>query len=135
LIFRIHTSYCIINSSLSNHTCHQFIELLSSTVKTSYISCYRMGFWSNRILNSLTQALRSSGVDLAQTSITVQIDVGKRENGTIAVATSSKVYFYDPKLIIAIPIWFHDCWTKLANLLMISEQRFAMEPLPPLLFF
>jgi hypothetical protein len=51
------------------------------------------------------------------------------------VAPSSKVYFYDPKLIIAIPIWFHDCWTKLANLLMISEQRFAMEPLPPLLFF
>jgi len=43
-------------------------------------------------------------VDLAQTSITVQIDVGKRENGTIAVAPSSKVYFYDPKLIIAIPI-------------------------------
>jgi len=63
-----------------------------------------MGFWSNRILNSLTQALRSSGVDLAQTSITVQIDVGKRENGTIAVAPSSEVYFYDPKLIIAIPI-------------------------------
>jgi hypothetical protein len=64
-----------------------------------------MGFWSNRILNSLTQALRSSsGVDLAQTSITVQIDVGKQENGTTAVAPSSKVYFCDPKLIIAIPI-------------------------------
>jgi hypothetical protein len=47
-------------------------------------------------------------VDIAQTSITVQIDVGKRENGTTAVAPSSMVYFYDPKLIIAIPICFHD---------------------------
>ncbi|XP_052304567.1 transcription factor BIM2 isoform X6 [Populus trichocarpa] len=38
--------------------------------------------YSTQILNSLTQALRSSsGVDLAQTSITVQIDVGKQENG------------------------------------------------------
>jgi hypothetical protein len=43
-------------------------------------------------------------VDIAQTSITVQIDVGKRENGTTALAPSSMVYFYDPKLIIAIPI-------------------------------
>lgn len=47
--------------------------------------------YSTQILNSLTQALRSSsGVDLAQTSITVQIDVGKQENGTTAVAPSSK---------------------------------------------
>jgi hypothetical protein len=58
----------------------------------------------NRILNTLTQALQSSGVDLAQTSIGVQIDVGKRENSTTAVAPSSKVYFYDPKLIIGSPI-------------------------------
>jgi len=55
-------------------------------------------------LNTLTQALQSSGVDLAQTSIGVQIDVGKRENSTTAVAPSSKVYFYDPKLIIGSPI-------------------------------
>ncbi|XP_011021100.1 PREDICTED: transcription factor BIM2-like isoform X2 [Populus euphratica] len=46
--------------------------------------------YSKQILNTLTQALQSSGVDLAQTSITVQIDVGKRENGTNAVAPSSK---------------------------------------------
>uniref|UniRef100_A0A6N2L2G9 BHLH domain-containing protein n=1 Tax=Salix viminalis TaxID=40686 RepID=A0A6N2L2G9_SALVM len=56
------------------------------------ISCtgYLGQGFCTRILNTLTQALHSSGVDLAQTSIGVQIDVGKRENSTTAVAPSSK---------------------------------------------
>lgn len=47
----------------------------------------------DRVLNTLTQALQSSGVDLSQTSISVRINVGNRANsGATAVASSSKVY-------------------------------------------
>lgn len=50
---------------------------------------------SNRILYTLTEALRSSGVDLTQTNISVQIDVGKQGNrGAPFVASSSKVYLW-----------------------------------------
>lgn len=46
----------------------------------------------NRILNSLTGALQSSGVDLSQASISVQVNVGKRSNsGPISIASNSKV--------------------------------------------
>lgn len=34
----------------------------------------------NRLLNNLTQALQSAGVDLSQATISVQIDLGKRAN-------------------------------------------------------
>lgn len=52
-------------------------------------------FWVlNRILNSLTRALQSSGVDLSQASISVQINVGKPANsGLIGIASDSKVCF------------------------------------------
>lgn len=51
-------------------------------------------FVLNRILNSLTQALQSSGVDLSQASISVQINVGKPANsGLIGTASDSKVCF------------------------------------------
>ncbi|KAL5095743.1 hypothetical protein RYX36_000070 [Vicia faba] len=36
--------------------------------------------YSQRILGTLTQALQSSGVDLLQTNVSVQIDVGRRAN-------------------------------------------------------
>jgi hypothetical protein len=46
----------------------------------------------NRILNSLTGALQSSGVDLSQASISVQVNVEKRANsGRISIASNSKV--------------------------------------------
>lgn len=32
----------------------------------------------NRLLNTLTQALKSSGIDLSQANIAVQINLGKR---------------------------------------------------------
>ena len=52
----------------------------------------RLLFVLNRVLNSLTQALQSSGVDMSQASISVQIDVGKRgANGGTSMASSSKV--------------------------------------------
>ncbi|OAY60327.1 transcription factor BIM2 isoform X2 [Manihot esculenta] len=47
--------------------------------------------YSQGILYTLTEALRSSGVDLTQTNISVQIDVGKQGNrGAPFVASSSK---------------------------------------------
>ncbi|XP_021604632.1 transcription factor BIM1 isoform X2 [Manihot esculenta] len=47
--------------------------------------------YSQGILDTLTQALRSSGVDLTQTNISVQIDVGRQENrGAGITASSSK---------------------------------------------
>ncbi|XVE78589.1 hypothetical protein DITRI_Ditri13aG0158100 [Diplodiscus trichospermus] len=47
--------------------------------------------YSQGVLNSLTQALQSSGVDMSQASISVQIDVGKRvATGVTSMASSSK---------------------------------------------
>lgn len=45
--------------------------------------------YSQGILNTLTQALQSSGVDLSQASIAVQIDVGKRANNRAAGTLST----------------------------------------------
>ena len=42
----------------------------------------------SRLLNTLTQALQSSGVDLSQASISVQIDLGKRANRGLMPGTS-----------------------------------------------
>ncbi|XP_041007761.1 transcription factor BIM2-like isoform X2 [Juglans microcarpa x Juglans regia] len=48
--------------------------------------------YSQEILNSLTQELQSSGVDLSQANISVQINVGKSANIALnAVASNSKV--------------------------------------------
>ncbi|XP_024024837.1 transcription factor BIM1 isoform X2 [Morus notabilis] len=44
--------------------------------------------YSQGLLNSLTQALQSSGVDLSQASISVQIELGKRANSRTAATTS-----------------------------------------------
>lgn len=44
--------------------------------------------YSQGLLNTLTQALQSSGVDLSQASISVQIDLGKRANGRQTIQSS-----------------------------------------------
>ncbi|XP_015572073.2 transcription factor BIM1 isoform X1 [Ricinus communis] len=44
--------------------------------------------YSQGLLNTLTQALQSSGVDLSQASISVQIDLGKRANRQSNIPTS-----------------------------------------------
>ncbi|RVW44675.1 hypothetical protein CK203_115583 [Vitis vinifera] len=44
--------------------------------------------WGIVLLNTLTQALQSSGVDLSQASISVQIDLGKRANRGLPSGTS-----------------------------------------------
>lgn len=43
---------------------------------------------SNRLLNTLTQALQSSGVDLSKASISVQIDLGNKANSRTTAPTS-----------------------------------------------
>lgn len=47
----------------------------------------------NRLLNTLTQALQNSGVDLSQANISVQIELGKRASSKTVVGTPIvKVY-------------------------------------------
>nr|AFK40942.1 unknown [Lotus japonicus] len=45
--------------------------------------------YSQRILDTLTQALQCSGVDLSQASVSVQIDVGRRSNSGLTPSTYS----------------------------------------------
>lgn len=81
----LHGRPCATECSTPNNTLNGQQDLASDSLSVNISNAY-----SQRILNTLTQALHSSGVDLAQTSIGVQIDVGKRENSTTAVAPSSK---------------------------------------------
>ncbi|KAG9152047.1 hypothetical protein Leryth_023878 [Lithospermum erythrorhizon] len=61
----------------------KFIE--SGTISISSV-------YSQQLLNSLTQALEHSGVDLSQASVAVQIDLGKRaNNGLYPSIPTSKV--------------------------------------------
>ncbi|KAJ8751880.1 hypothetical protein K2173_026083 [Erythroxylum novogranatense] len=61
-------------------------ELISDNGSDSLSSSFSQG-----LLNTLTRALQSSGVDLSQTSISVQLDMGKLENnGITAMASNSK---------------------------------------------
>ncbi|CAN4088320.1 unnamed protein product [Withania somnifera] len=45
--------------------------------------------YSQGLLNTLTQALQNSGVDLSQASISVQIDLGNRANGRVNSSAST----------------------------------------------
>ncbi|KAK1416204.1 hypothetical protein QVD17_31993 [Tagetes erecta] len=45
--------------------------------------------YSQGLLNSLTQALQNSGVDLTQATISVQVDLGKRANRGLTSGTST----------------------------------------------
>ncbi|TKY65022.1 Transcription factor BIM2 [Spatholobus suberectus] len=61
-------------------------ELVIESGSDSISSAYSQG-----ILDTFTQALQSSGIDMSQTSVSVQIDVGRRANtGLIPSAYSSK---------------------------------------------
>ncbi|KAJ7971131.1 Transcription factor BIM2 [Quillaja saponaria] len=49
--------------------------------------------YSQGVLDTLTQVLQSSGVDLSEASVSVQLDVGRRANkGSAATASGSKGY-------------------------------------------
>ncbi|KAK7340714.1 hypothetical protein VNO77_21424 [Canavalia gladiata] len=69
-----------------NNTLKEQEELVIESGSDSISSAYSQG-----ILDTLTQALQSSGVDMSQTSLSVQIDVGRRTNaGLTPSAYSSK---------------------------------------------
>ncbi|XP_061947303.1 transcription factor BIM2-like isoform X2 [Populus nigra] len=91
----LHGQPCATECITPNNTLNGQEDVASDSQSVNISNTY-----SKQILNSLTQALRSSGVDIAQTSITVQIDVGKRENGTTAVAPSSMVNQYPSNQLI-----------------------------------
>ncbi|KAF2313708.1 hypothetical protein GH714_012817 [Hevea brasiliensis] len=72
--------------TVPNNTLNGQEEPMIETGSVSLSNTYSQG-----ILDTLTQALRSSGVDLTQTNISVQIDVGKQGNrGAAIMASSSK---------------------------------------------
>ncbi|XP_059452546.1 transcription factor BIM2 [Corylus avellana] len=72
--------------AVPSNTLHEQEELAVHSGSDSTSSAY-----SQEILNSLTQALQSSGVDLSQASISVQINVGKPANGELnGTASDSK---------------------------------------------
>ncbi|KAG8387947.1 hypothetical protein BUALT_Bualt02G0074200 [Buddleja alternifolia] len=60
----------------------QELAIESGTINISTV-------YSQGLLNTLTQALQSSGVDLSQASISVQIDLGKRANDIPNSSTST----------------------------------------------
>ncbi|KAK6281045.1 hypothetical protein POUND7_014870 [Theobroma cacao] len=72
---------CLINSD----TLNQQDDLTIEGGRISISSVYSQG-----LLNSLTQALQSAGLDLSQANISVQIDVGKRANRGLTSGTSAK---------------------------------------------
>ncbi|KAL6995008.1 hypothetical protein U1Q18_005142 [Sarracenia purpurea var. burkii] len=59
-------------------------ELTIESGKISISAVYSQG-----LLNTITQALQSSGVDLSQASISVQIDIGKRSTSRLTASTST----------------------------------------------
>ncbi|XP_055826173.1 transcription factor BIM1 isoform X2 [Solanum dulcamara] len=72
------TDYAIPNTNPKQ----QELSVESGTISIS--SAYSQG-----LLNTLTQALHSSGVDLTQANISVQIDLGKRANGRVNSSAST----------------------------------------------
>ncbi|CAL1395279.1 unnamed protein product [Linum trigynum] len=52
--------------------------------------------YSEGLLNALTQALQTAGIDLSQANISVQIDLGKRSNRGLASGTSANKDIQNP---------------------------------------
>ncbi|CAN4100354.1 unnamed protein product [Withania somnifera] len=75
----------------------QQISIESGTVSISSV-------YSQRLLNTLKQALQSSGVDLSQASMSVQIDLAKRANDRSNVSASN---FKVPRILLVPVIFIH----------------------------
>nr|AKN09624.1 basic helix-loop-helix transcription factor [Salvia miltiorrhiza] len=67
---------CTTDTKMTEHE----LTIESGTINISSV-------YSQGLLNTLTQALQSSGVDLSQASISVQIDLGKKANGVTHSST------------------------------------------------
>ncbi|WJX75391.1 hypothetical protein P8452_58928 [Trifolium repens] len=82
-------SYIVPNNTLKEQ---EEMKIESGSESDSVSSAY-----SQRILGTLTQALQSSGVDLTQASVSVDIDVGRRANtGLTPCQYSSKGHHENP---------------------------------------
>ncbi|GMI90239.1 BES1-interacting Myc-like protein 2 [Hibiscus trionum] len=62
---------------------HEDLTIEGGTISISSV-------YSEGLLNSLTQALQSAGLDLSQANISVQIDLGKHANRELTSGTSAK---------------------------------------------
>ncbi|KAA8530481.1 hypothetical protein F0562_005190 [Nyssa sinensis] len=77
---------CTTESAVPSYTMNEPEELKIESGEASISNAYSQG-----LLNTLTHALQSSGVDLSQASISVQLDIGKRANsGLTATMFSAK---------------------------------------------
>ncbi|KAK3222767.1 hypothetical protein Dsin_009792 [Dipteronia sinensis] len=74
------SSECLISSDTMNQQENLTVE--GGTISISSV-------YSQGLLNSLTQALQSAGLDLSQANISVQIDLGKRANKGLSSGTST----------------------------------------------
>ncbi|KAF8399220.1 hypothetical protein HHK36_015085 [Tetracentron sinense] len=85
------TKPCTTECHVTNDTLNEQEELTIEGGTVSISSVYSQG-----LLNTLTQALQASGVDLSQASLSVQIDLGKRANSKLTTTTSSAKDHEDP---------------------------------------
>ncbi|XP_022727919.1 transcription factor BIM3-like [Durio zibethinus] len=80
------SSECLTESNVQKNSANEGEDLTIRGESEVLSSAYSQG-----VLNSLTQALESSGVDMSLASISVQIDVGKRvATGVTSMASSYK---------------------------------------------
>lgn len=79
-----HSQFSLSRSHMTDYANPKSQELSIESGTISISSAYSQG-----LLNTLTQALQKSGVDLTQASISVQIDLGKRANGRVNSSSST----------------------------------------------
>ncbi|XP_059641851.1 transcription factor BIM2-like isoform X2 [Cornus florida] len=75
---------CTTESAVPSYTLNEQEELKLESGEASISNAYSQG-----LLNTLTHALQSSGVDLSQASISVQLDIGKRANSGLTATMSN----------------------------------------------
>ncbi|XP_052195739.1 transcription factor BIM2-like [Diospyros lotus] len=75
--------HCTTETAIPSYTLNEE-EIKFESGEASISNAYSQG-----LLNSLTQALQSSGVDMTQASISVQLDVGKRTSTRVTDTVSS----------------------------------------------
>ncbi|KAL4384245.1 hypothetical protein GQ457_15G004480 [Hibiscus cannabinus] len=88
-VSEVQSTECLIGNDTSNQQDNLTIE--GGTISLSSI-------YSQGLLNSFTQALQSTGLDLSQANISVQIDLGKRSNRGLTSGTSAKETHNSPVL-------------------------------------
>lgn len=80
-------SECAINGDATRH--QEDLTIEGGTINISSV-------YSQGLLNTLTQALESAGVDLTQATVSVQVDLGKRANRGLTSGMSVSKDHIDP---------------------------------------